>query len=67
MIWSREPDIARTLQIRDVIVGLLHKQVLLTNAGRKLYAKKIHETDYFMTEPHFAGLNLQFRFGWSTV
>lgn len=67
MIWAREPDLPRVLAIRDRLTALFHKKVLTTNLGRKVYAKKINEQDYFMADLHFAGVNMQFRLGWSTV
>jgi hypothetical protein len=65
-IWAREEDLEQMLLVRDRLRALFHQQIL-TVSGEPVYGKCVMEGDAFQPEQRFAGLNIQFRFGYSTV
>jgi hypothetical protein len=65
-IWAREEDLDQMLLVRDRLKALFH-QKLLSVSSQPVYGKCVMEGDAFQPEQRFAGLNIQFRFGYSTV
>jgi len=71
-IWARDWDVVEA--IRDRIAGtvlndvhtpgLLHKQVLTTGDGRKIYSKVVNENDSAQVQPDFRGRTLHVRAGY---
>lgn len=65
MIWTRRWD--RCEAIRDRIRALVHKTLVITSTGRKLYLKIVNEVDSYQHQPQYAGKTLHIRAGSSTV
>jgi hypothetical protein len=65
-IWAREEDLEQMLLVRNRLRALFHQQ-LLAVSGQPVFGKVIMEGDAFQPEQRFAGLNVQIRFGYSTV
>lgn len=65
IIWGRYDNVVAA--VRDRLVALFNKQLLLTGTSRQLYGKLVTQQDSFQEQPNFAGITLHFRFGWLSI